>query len=126
MASYAELQVTTNFSFLRGASSAQELAVRAAELGIPVLGVADHNTLAGVVRMHSAVVQVNEQLGRKALRLLVGARLVFTDASPLLAYPMDRAAYGGLAQLLTDGKRRTEKGECKLTLSDLLTHGDRM
>jgi error-prone DNA polymerase len=55
MTAYAELQVTTNFSFLRGASHPEELATRAAELGLAAIAVTDRNSLAGVVRTHSAI-----------------------------------------------------------------------
>src|SRR3990170_7919386 len=104
MPAYAELAVTTNFSFLRGASHAEELAAQAKALGLAALGIADRNTVAGVVRMHTAAKEVG-------LRIVVGARLVFADGTPdILAYPQDRAAWGRLTRLLTLGKRRAEKG----------------
>jgi len=113
MTSYAELQVTTNFSFLRGASHADELAMTAASLGISAIGVTDRNTLSGVVRMHGAA----KRLG---LRAVIGSRLDFMDGTPsLLVYPIDRPAYGRLARLLTTGQRRAEKGQCHLTFGDL-------
>src|SRR5262245_22004165 len=118
-AAYAELQAVSNFSFLRGASHASELILRTRELGLAAIGIADHNTLAGVVRAHGAARQAK-------IRLVVGARLDFADAPSLLAYPTDRAAYGRLAQLLTDGKRRARKGECRLLRADLLTYGEGM
>jgi error-prone DNA polymerase len=114
---YAELQVTSNFSFLRGASHPAELVLQARELGLGAIAIADRNTLAGIVRAHVAAREAS-------LRLVVGARLDFTDAASVLAFPTDRAAYGRLAQLLTDGKRRAKKGECRLTLSDLLALGE--
>ncbi len=114
---YAELQVTSNFSFLRGASHPDELVLRAHELGLSAIAVTDRNTLAGVVRAHAAAKEAG-------LRFVVGARLDFTDGPSLLAFPTDRAAYGQLTQLLTDGKRRAKKGECLLTLEDLLVSGD--
>src|SRR2546423_1782199 len=121
---YAELEVTTNFSFLRGASHADELALGAARLGYGAIGVTDHNTLAGVVRMHDAMNQIRQRNGW-APKLLIGARLTFVDESPeLLVYATDRAAYGRLCRLLTIGKRRTEKGECELRLEDFLEHQD--
>ena len=117
MTPYAELQVTSNFSFLRGASHPEELVERAAELGYRALAVTDRNSLAGIVRAHAAA--------RKAgLRLVVGARLDLEDGPSLLAYPGDRAAYGRLSTLLTRGKRRAKKGECRLTLADLLAHAE--
>ena len=111
---YAELQVATNFSFLRGASHAEELVITAKALGLSAIGVADRNSLAGVVRAHTAARQ-------HGLRLLVGARLVPEEGPEILCYPCDRAAYGRLCRLLTIGKRRAEKGDCRFTLADL--HG---
>jgi len=114
---YAELQVTSNFSFLRGASHPDELVETAAALGHRALAITDRNSLAGVVRAHAAA----KRLG---LRLVVGARLDLDDGPSVLAYPIDRAAYGRLASLLTLGKRRVGKGECHLTRADLLAHAE--
>ncbi len=113
---YAELQVTTNFSFLRGASHAHELAAAAVALGHKAIAVADRNTLAGVVRMHIAAKEAG-------IPLVVGARLDLTDGASLLAFPQDRAAYGRLARLITLGRRRAPKGECDLTRADVFQHG---
>jgi error-prone DNA polymerase len=113
---YAELQVTTNFSFLRGASHAHELAATAAALGHKAIAVADRNTLAGVVRMHIAAKEVG-------IPLVVGARLDLTDGASLLAFPRDRAAYGRLARLITLGRRRAPKGDCDLARADVFQHG---
>jgi error-prone DNA polymerase len=116
MSAYAELAVATNFSFLRGASTAKELVLRAKELGLIGIGIADRNSVAGVVRAH-AVAKV------AGLKIAVGARLVFSDGSPdILAYPRDREAWGRLTYLLTIGKGRAEKGDCILGLPDLLQH----
>src|SRR5271166_5499893 len=103
-ANYAELQVTTNFSFLEGASHPHELVVRAAELGLSAIAITDRNSLAGIVRAHLAA----RELG---VQLIIGSRLSFQDGSPdLLCYPQDRAAYGRLCRLLTIGKsNRVEK-----------------
>src|SRR5215510_7478838 len=120
---YAEIGITTNFSFLRGGSDPRAYVHEASRLQIPVIGIADHNTLAGVVRAHSEL--DNPALEYKP-KLLIGSRIVFIDGTPdILVYPRDRAAYGRLCQLLTRGKRgsdieRIEKGECHLKLSDLL------
>src|ERR1700754_2864478 len=121
--SYAEIGITTNFSFLRGGSDPRAYVHEASRLQIPVIGIADHNTLAGVVRAY-------KELGNPDVKhppkLLIGARLVLIDGTPdILVYPRDRAAYGRLCQLLTRGKRgddtdKTEKGECHLKLDDLL------
>lgn len=116
---YAELAVTTNFSFLRGASHPEDYVAEAARLNLAGLGIADRNTLAGVVRAHVALKETDA--ADSDLKLAIGCRLVFTDGTPdLLAYPEDRAAYGRLSRLLSLGKRRAEKGECLLTLDDLL------
>src|SRR6478672_1664862 len=116
-APYVELGVTSPFSFLRGASDAIELVLRALELGMDCLGIADRNTLAGVVRMHSAAKGAG-------LRPLIGCRLDLQDAASLLAYPIDRDGYGRLSRLLSLGKMRAKKGECELTLQDVATHAD--
>ncbi|MCX7311428.1 MAG: PHP domain-containing protein [Alphaproteobacteria bacterium] len=108
MSAYAELAVTTNFSFLRGASKAEELVLRAKELGLAGIGIADRNSVAGVVRAHAMAKVIG-------FKIAVGARLVFSDGCPdILAYPEDRAAWGRLTRLLTVGKDRAEKGECIL------------
>jgi error-prone DNA polymerase len=115
--SYVEIGVATNFSFLRGASHPREYVVRSSEYGLEAIGIADCNTLAGVVRAYSAL--DNEELATKP-KLLIGARLVFIDGTPdILVYPTDRAAYGRLCRLLSKGKLKAEKGECLLQLSDL-------
>ncbi|WP_370674839.1 error-prone DNA polymerase [Pleomorphomonas sp. PLEO] len=114
MTAYAELAAVTNYSFLRGASHPLEMVGTAGQLGYAGIGVADRNTLAGVVRAHVAAKEYG-------VRLAVGARLVFTDGTPdLLAYPKDRTAYGRLCRLLTNGNRRAEKGDCILTVADLM------
>ena len=114
---YAELQVTTHFSFLRGASHPEELFVRAAELGLPALGMVDRNSLAGIVQAH----QHAEKAG---VRLVVGCRLDLTGGPSVLVYPTDRAAYSRLCRLLSLGKRRAGKGACDLGWSDLAAHGE--
>jgi error-prone DNA polymerase len=120
ISAYAEIGITTNFSFLRGGSHPQDYVHQASKLRLPVIGIADHNTLAGVVRAYKEL--ENHEIEYKP-KLLIGARLVFMDGTPdILVYPRDRAAYGRLCQLLTRGKRGddTEKGECHLGLDDLL------
>jgi error-prone DNA polymerase len=111
---YAELAVTTNFSFLRGASHPQEMVETAAALGIAAIGIADRNSVAGVVRAY------DQWKKNKAIKLIVGTRLVTSDGFETLAYPIDRAAYGRLCQLLTAGNLRAKKGECHLTFDDVL------
>ncbi len=117
---YAEIGITTNFSFLRGGSHPQDYVHRASELRLPVIGIADHNTLAGVVRAYKEL--GNPEVNYKP-KLLIGSRLVFMDDTPdILVYPANREAYGRLCRLLTRGKRGddTDKGECHLKLDDLL------
>jgi error-prone DNA polymerase len=118
MTRYAELDVTTNFSFLRGGSHAEELVATAKALGLAAIAVTDRNTLAGVVRAHLAAREVG------GIKFIVGARLDLDDAPSLLAYPTDRAAYGRLCRLLTLGQRRAEKGKCTLHLDDVAAHAD--
>ena len=112
---YAELDLVTNFSFLRGASHADELVNRAAELGYRAIAITDHNSLAGVVRAHEAAKTAH-------LKLLIGTRLILADAPDLLVWVTDRPAYARLCRLLTLGKRRAAKGECTLYLADVLDH----
>ena len=115
---YAELQTTTNYGFLRGASHPGELVLTAKALGLAAIGVADRNTLAGVVRAWSQ----GRAIGQK---VLCGCRLDFADRTPgLLCYPTDREAWGRLTRLLTVGQRRAQKGDCELTIDDLFAHGD--
>ena len=109
---YAELQATSNFSFLEGGSHPEELMAEAAHLGLEALAVTDRNSLAGVVRAHVAAKE-------HGLRLVVGARLDLMDSHSLLAFPRDRAAYGRLCRLITLGRRRAEKGSCELYRSDV-------
>ena len=116
-ADYVELGVATPFSFLRGASDAIELVLTALEHGMDAIGVADRNTLAGVVRLHSAAKGAG-------LRPLIGCRVEPVDAPPLLAYPRDREAYGRLSRMLSLGKMRSAKAECDLLLSEVAIHGE--
>ena len=116
-ARYAELQVTSHFSFLRGASSAEELFAQAALLGIEALAVADRNSLAGIVRAHEAAKSTG-------VRLIVGCRLDLADGTSLLVYPTDRPAYSRLCRLLSIGKRRGGKGRCHLEWSDVTAYAE--
>ena len=114
---YAELDVTTNFSFLRGASHAEELVAQAKALGLAAIAVTDRNTLSGVVRAHLAAKQVG-------LKLVIGARLDLQEGLSLLCYPKDRKAYGRLARLLSLGQGRADKGKCILNLEDVAAHAE--
>jgi error-prone DNA polymerase len=113
MSRYAELAVTTNFSVLRGASHPREMVARADELGLAAIGIADRNSFAGVVRAY-------DEARKRDIKLLVGTRLVTTDGFEVIAYPTDRAAYGRLCRLLTQGNRKAKKGECHLGFDDIL------
>ena len=114
---YIELQVTTNFSFLRGGSHPGELVERAAALGYRAVAVTDRNSFAGMVRAHVAA-------RNYGIRLIPGCRLDLQDGPSLLAYPIDRAAYGRLSRLLTIGNRRAEKGQCHLYKDDVFAHSE--
>ena len=110
--SYAELQCTSHFSFLRGASSCEELFAQAALYGIDALAITDRNSLAGIVRAHDAAKTTG-------VRLIVGCRLDLVDGSSILVYPTDKKAYGRLCRLLTLGKKRGGKAQCHLHWEDL-------
>ncbi|MCJ7528209.1 MAG: PHP domain-containing protein, partial [Methyloceanibacter sp.] len=117
VARYAELEVTTNFSFLNGGSHPEELVATAKALGLEAIAVTDRNTLAGVVHAHLAAKEVG-------IKFIVGVRLDLQDAPSLLAFPCDRAAYGRLCRLLTLGQRHAEKGQCTLYLADVAAHAE--
>src|SRR5258706_10651677 len=114
---YAELQVTSHFSFLRGASSCEELFGQAALLGLEALAIADRNSLAGIVRAHEAAKATG-------VRLVVGCRLDLTDGLPVLVYPTDRPAHPRLCRLLSLGKKRGGKAKCCLDWGDAVAYGD--
>ncbi len=109
---YVELQVTTHFSFLRGASSPEELFAAAALLGLPALGIVDRHSVAGIVRAWDA----EKTTG---VRSIVGCRLDLSDGTAMLVYPTDKAAYGRMCRLLSVGKGRAGKGACHLDWSDV-------
>jgi len=148
-ADYAELAAASHFSFLRGASHPADLVAQAHALGLAGIGIADRNTVAGVVRAHVALRDAPERMRdallaakkergvpeiltdaeeagcRIDLRLVVGARLVFADGTPdIIAYPRNRHGWGRLTRLLTTGNLRAEKGDCILNFADLLTYID--
>jgi len=116
---YSELQITSNFSFLRGASHAHELVAQAAALGYRKIAVTDRNTLAGIVRAH--VVAKEKHIG-----FIPACRLDLLDGPSLLAYPTDREAYGRLSALLTKGNLRAKKGDCHLSRADVYEYGKGM
>ena len=114
--SYAELNCISNFTFLKGASHAEELIIRASELGLSAIAIADTNTFAGIVRGHAAAQEVG-------LTYVVAVRLILRDGAEIVAYSKTRKGYGNLCRLLTLGKRRAAKGECNLDISDVLEWG---
>ncbi|MEM6939145.1 MAG: error-prone DNA polymerase [Pseudomonadota bacterium] len=120
---FVELGVATCFSFLRAASDAVDLTATANTLAYDAIGVADYNTLAGVVRVHT-------EAKTAKVRPLIGARLVLMCGTVLLAYPRDRAAYARLSTLLSKGKMADvdggwqEKGETHLTLEMVAGHSE--
>jgi error-prone DNA polymerase len=125
---FAELAAATHFSFLEGASSPAAMVEAALALGHCGIGIADKNTVAGVVRAHVAVRELAgaaKEAGTELppFKLAVGARLVFADGTPdVIAYPAHRHGWGRLTRLLTTGNRRAQKGDCILHLSDLIEH----
>ncbi|MEZ6129808.1 MAG: error-prone DNA polymerase [Planctomycetaceae bacterium] len=114
---YAELHCRSNFSFLEGASHADELVAAAKTSGYAAIAIADRNTLAGIVRAHVAAKEAG-------LKLLVGAEIVPQDGPAAVLLATDRAAYGRLSQLITTGRRRAPKGECRLNMADIATHSE--
>ncbi|MDP1961158.1 MAG: error-prone DNA polymerase [Reyranella sp.] len=120
---YAELQVTTNYSFLRSGSHPKELVERAIELGHTAIGITDRNTLAGVVRAFAASRGENKGDPDK-IKLLVGSRLETRDGYSLLAYPTDLDAYKRLSRLLSVGNKDAVKGQCDLTFDDLTAYSE--
>lgn len=120
-APFVELGVASCFSFLRGASDAVDLALTAHAHGYDAIGIADANSMAGVVRLHTEA---------KALKLrpVIGCRIEITEGLAFLAYPTTRAAYGRLCRLISAGRMRTPQGEwqdkgvCQITLPMLAAH----
>jgi error-prone DNA polymerase len=114
---YVELHATTHFSFLRGASSPDELFAAAALLGLPALGVTDRNSVAGMVRAWEAAKATG-------VRLVAGCRLDLADRTSLLVYPIDRFGWSRLTRLLSIGKARAGKGKCELHWTDVEAHAE--
>ena len=110
---YVELQVTSNFSFLKGASHPEELVMQAAALGYKAIAITDVNTLAGVVRAYAAAKKMD-------VRLIVGCRLDMQDCLSLLIYPVNKLGYMQLTNLLTMGNLRAQKGDCLLYKKDII------
>lgn len=112
---YIELQVTSNFSFLRGASHPEEIVEEAARMGYQKIAITDHNTLAGIVRAHAAARKLD-------IQIIPACRLNLMNGPSLLAYPTNADAYGRLSALLSLGNLRTEKGSCELYRKDVFEH----
>ena len=112
MSSYVELQVTTHYSFLRGASSPNDLFATAACLGLTTLGIVDRNSVAGIVRARRAARDTG-------LRMIAGCRLDLDCGTSLLVWPQDRPGWSNLTRLLTIGKARGGKGHCILHWDDV-------
>jgi error-prone DNA polymerase len=115
--SYAELQVTSNYSFLRGASHVEEIFEQALLFDYDAIAITDLNSLAGIARAH-------QRAKETGIRLIIGCRLALIDCTNILVYPTDRAAYARLCRLLSIGKGRAGKGACHLEWSDLAAHGE--
>src|SRR4030042_2890926 len=112
MASYAELHCLSNFTFLRGASHAEELVARAHELGYAALAITDECSLAGIVRAHVAAKECG-------LKLIVGSEIRFSDGPCVVLLATNRAGYGNLSALITRGRRSATKGRYALSLDDM-------
>jgi error-prone DNA polymerase len=124
---FAELVAATNYSFLRGASHPAEMVAEAIALGMTGIGIADRNSVAGVVRAWAFLKeqQVKNPEMVEGFQLVVGARLAFADGTPdIVAYPVNREGWGRLTRLLSTGNLRAQKGDCILELGDLLDHCD--
>ncbi|WP_171175341.1 error-prone DNA polymerase [Ruegeria sp. HKCCD8929] len=149
---YAELSITSNFTFLTGASHPEEYMARAVTLGLPAIAIADDNSVAGIVRAHTEAREIARKVRERQAweaqntpigpprpdhipkppsypiydipRLIPAARLIFTDAPPVTALPLNRQGWASLCRLLSTGRLRAEKGDCILHLSDLEEFSD--
>ncbi len=122
---FAELSVTSNFTFLTGGSHPHEYAERARLLGLPAFAIADRNSVAGIVRAHAAL-KAAARDGLAVPRLLPATRLCLAEGTEMTVLPRDRAAWGRLCRLLSKGARRAKKGECLLHAEDLADLGAEM
>jgi hypothetical protein len=109
---YAELHCLSNFSFLRGASSADELFERAAKLGYDALAITDECSLAGIVR----ALEASEKHG---VPLIVGSEIVFEDGLKLVLLCESQDGYARLSELITRGRRAAAKGSYRLRREDI-------
>ena len=120
---FVELSALTNFTFVTGASHPEEMILRASEMGMPALAVADVNSVAGIVRAHTKAREIARD-GGPQIRLIPAARIILADGFQLTCLPRDRAAWGRLCRMLSLGQLRAAKGECRLELADLLAWGE--
>lgn len=112
MNTYAELHCLSNFTFLRGASHAEELVERANELGYTALAITDECSLAGIVRAHVAAKACG-------LKLIVGSEIHFADGPSIVLLATDRTGYANLSELITLGRRNAIKGSYSLSFNDI-------
>jgi error-prone DNA polymerase len=125
---FVELSALSNFTFLHGASHPEEVMARAAEMGMTGVAVADVNSVAGIVRAHAharELARLAAEEGRDwpGTRLIPAARIVLRDGFAVTCLPEDRAGWGRLCRLISLGRLRAVKGECALSLEDLLDWG---
>jgi error-prone DNA polymerase len=126
MIHFSELCASTHYSFLHGGSPPADMVMRAMELGMAGIGIADRNSVAGVVRAHVALRRAHEDAEEEGvvlpeLKLVVGSRLIFADDTPeIVVYPLNRRGWGRLTRILSTGNLRAEKGDCHLYETDLL------
>ncbi len=130
---FAELSITSNFTFLRGASHPEEYADAAARAGIAAFAIADENSVAGIVRAHAELKEIARRRKNgedkeflSAPRLLPAARLATADGFSAIAIPRDRTGWGRLSRLLSAGRLRAGKGECRIGIEDILEWGESM
>jgi error-prone DNA polymerase len=122
-AAFVELGLASCFSFLRGASDAVDLVLTAHAHGYDAIGLADANSMAGVVRLHTEAKILK-------LRPVIGCRIETTCGLAFLAYPENRAAYGRLCRLISAGRMQTpggawqDKGVCQITLAMLAEYSE--
>lgn len=117
---FCELSITSNFTFLTGASHPEDYVMRAADMGMAALAIADVNSVAGIVRAHTKARELARDGGPK-VRLIPAAKIVLRDGFTVTALPKNRKAWGNLCRLITLGRRRADKGDCDLGMEDLLT-----
>jgi len=124
MMQYAELQITSNFTFMRGGSHPEELVERAIELGYSHIAITDRNSMSGVVRAHMAIKKAKAINKSINLQFIPACRLDLLDGPSLLAYPTNIKAWSRLCGIITQGNLRTEKGKCELYKKDVFENAE--